>query len=165
MKEIDWGEVRQAVAAYPLTTLAAAAGLVVASHLTYACYDLLGRRYVGHKLPTAAVLGIAFVSYAFNLNLGSLVGGIGFRMRLYTQARARCRADRPHHRAEPRHQLAGWLLLAGIAFAARQVDAAGIMADRRRDLAGHRLRDGCAAARVHRGVLPQQAPRMALAHA
>jgi hypothetical protein len=83
--EVDWGAVRAALAAYPPTTLAAAIGLAAASHCVYACYDLLSRRYVRHALPTRKVLGIGLVSYAFNLNLGSLVGGFGFRWRLYSR--------------------------------------------------------------------------------
>ena len=82
VREIEWGEVRKAVVAYPLATLATAAALVIASHFAYACYDLLARRYVGHKLATRAVLATAFISYAFNLNLGPWVGGFGFRIRL-----------------------------------------------------------------------------------
>jgi hypothetical protein len=51
----------------------------------YSCYDLLSRRYAGHRLPTPQVLCTTFISYAFNLNLGSWVGGLGFRHRLYSR--------------------------------------------------------------------------------
>ena len=51
----------------------------------YSCYDLLGRRMTGHKLGTGTVMGVTFISYAFNLNLGSLVGGVAFRYRLYSR--------------------------------------------------------------------------------
>ena len=30
-------------------------------------------------------MAVNFISYAFNLNLGALVGGVAFRYRLYTQ--------------------------------------------------------------------------------
>jgi hypothetical protein len=30
-------------------------------------------------------MGVTFISYAFNLNLGSLVGGVAFRYRLYSR--------------------------------------------------------------------------------
>ena len=76
----------RAVVRWVFSTLATAAALVLASHLTYASYELIGRRYVGHCLSTGRVLGVGFVSYAFNLNLGSLVGGVGFRLR-YRNAR------------------------------------------------------------------------------
>ena len=39
----------------------------------------------GHRLRTGPVMGVTFISYAFNLNLGALVGGIAFRYRLYSR--------------------------------------------------------------------------------
>jgi uncharacterized membrane protein YbhN (UPF0104 family) len=121
VREIEWTEVRAAIAAYPLTTLAAAAGLVIASHFAYACYDLLARRYVGHKLATPAVLGTAFISYAFNLNLGSLVGGFGFRIRLYSKLGLDAATIGRVIAFSLVTNWSGWLLLAGASFAARQV--------------------------------------------
>ena len=120
-REIEWTEVRAAVAAYSLTTLAAAAGLVLASHFAYACYDLLARRYVGHQLATPAVLGTAFISYAFNLNLGSLVGGVGFRIRLYSKLGLDAASIGRVIAFSLVTNWSGWLLLAGASFAARQV--------------------------------------------
>lgn len=84
-RKVDWGAVREGVTAYPAGTLAVALALVVASHLTYAAYELLARRYVGHQVSTPQSLGVGLVSYAFNLNFGSLVGGVGFRLRLYSR--------------------------------------------------------------------------------
>jgi len=121
VQAIDWGGVRRALYAYSPLTLGAAAALVALSHLTYASYDLLGRAYAEHRLAARRVIGVAFISYAFNLNLGSLVGGFGFRLRLYHRL-----GLRP---AQIGHVIAlalvtnwsGWLLLAGVAFATRQV--------------------------------------------
>ena len=48
-------------------------------------FDLIGRRYTGHTLATGTVMVVNFVSYAFNLCIGSIVGGVGFRYRLYSQ--------------------------------------------------------------------------------
>jgi len=84
-RRIDWGEVFQVIAAYPVTTLLAAGGAAAASHLIYSLYDLLGRHWTGHAIPARRVMAITFVSYAFNLNLGSLVGGFAFRYRLYSR--------------------------------------------------------------------------------
>src|SRR3970040_2244758 len=56
------------------------------AYALYASYDLLARAYTGHGLSLRRVLAIAFVSYAFNLNLGAVVGGMGFRYRLYSHA-------------------------------------------------------------------------------
>jgi len=82
---IDWGEVWQALLDLPRRVLLTAAGFAAVSYLLYSCFDLVGRHYTGHKLPTLKVMQIAFTSYAFNLNMGSTVGGVGFRLRLYSR--------------------------------------------------------------------------------
>lgn len=84
-RRLDWDEVIDSVVQTPAPALAAAALLAAASHLLYSCFDLIGRRYTGHKLPTPTVMAVNFISYAFNLCLGSLVGGIAFRYRLYSR--------------------------------------------------------------------------------
>lgn len=84
-RTIDWSEVLRALGRLPKTTLLIAAGLAAASYAVYTTFDLIGRRYTGHSLSTAQVLLVAFISYAFNLNLGSLVGGVAFRYRLYAK--------------------------------------------------------------------------------
>lgn len=82
---IDWHEARRSLHDYRWPTLLGAAALALASYAVYCTYDLFGRRQTGHHLPAARVLGIGFVSYAFNLNLGSLVGGVAMRYRLYSR--------------------------------------------------------------------------------
>ena len=82
---IHWREVGVSLTAIPLRDLALAIGLAMLGHGIYACYDLLSRWYVGFDLGTARVMVTTFVSYAFNLNLGALVGGLGFRYRLYSR--------------------------------------------------------------------------------
>lgn len=82
---IDWDDVLDAFSKLPATTLAMAAALVAASFVLYSTFDLLGRRITGHRLGAGTVMGVTFVSYAFNLNLGSLVGGVAFRYRLYSR--------------------------------------------------------------------------------
>jgi uncharacterized membrane protein YbhN (UPF0104 family) len=84
-RALDWDEVGASLAAYDAEALVLAALLGVLSYVLYCSFDLFGRRYTGHKLSTSAVTSTAFVSYAFNLNLGALVGGIGFRYRLYSR--------------------------------------------------------------------------------
>lgn len=84
-RTVKWGEVLAAIGDYPATTLMAAAALAIASHTLYATFDLLSRRYTGHQLPAWRVLATAFTSYAFNLNFGSLVGGVALRARLYSR--------------------------------------------------------------------------------
>lgn len=84
-RTVDWHEVGRSIAATPGPTLLAAAALAATSHALYACFDLLGRHYTGHRLPVPQVMAITFISYAFNLNVGSLVGGVAFRLRLYSR--------------------------------------------------------------------------------
>lgn len=84
-RAVEWGEVFAAVRRLPPQVLLAAAALAAASHATYSCYDLLSRRYAGHRVGTPQVMTVTFISYAFNLNLGSLVGGVAFRYRLYSR--------------------------------------------------------------------------------
>lgn len=84
-RNVDWGEVMVSLRDTPRPALLAAIGFALASHLLYSCFDLLGRRYTGHELATRKVMAVNFISYAFNLNLGSLVGGVAFRYRLYSR--------------------------------------------------------------------------------
>lgn len=121
VRDIRWADVQEALAAYPLRTLALAAALVFLSHLTYACYDLIGRDYARHKLPTGRVLGVAFISYAFNLNLGSLVGGVGLRLRLYHRLGLGAAQIGRVIALALVTNWSGWMLLAGIAFSTRAV--------------------------------------------
>jgi uncharacterized membrane protein YbhN (UPF0104 family) len=84
-RNIDWADVLESLRGTPLPALLLATGLAATSHLLYSCFDLIGRRYTGHDLPTPTVMAVNFISYAFNLSLGSLVGGVGFRYRLYSR--------------------------------------------------------------------------------
>lgn len=82
---IDWAAVGQALAEMSPRLLIAAAVMALTSHLLYGCLELLARRYTGHHLPTLLVLLIGTTSYAFNLSLGSILGGLACRARLYTK--------------------------------------------------------------------------------
>ncbi|UVH57444.1 lysylphosphatidylglycerol synthase domain-containing protein [Variovorax paradoxus] len=84
-RTIDWEEVLDAIRALPLIFLLAAGALAACSFALYSTYDLLGRYLTRHRLGTGTVMGVTFISYAFNLNLGSLVGGVAFRYRLYSR--------------------------------------------------------------------------------
>lgn len=84
-RNVDWREVWQSVRDKPPGVLLLAAALSALTHLIYSCMDLLGRRYTGHTLSKRKVMRINFVSYAFNLNFGSLVGAVGMRLRLYSR--------------------------------------------------------------------------------
>ena len=82
-RTVDWPSVGQALQALPAGVLAVAGALALASHATYGTFDLVGRHVTGHGLGRSTTLGIAMTSYPFTLNLGSLIGGVGVRYRLY----------------------------------------------------------------------------------
>lgn len=85
-RDIAWDKVFDALRSYEASTLLLAAAFAAASHLTYSGYDLLARAYTRHGVRAVRVVLTALVSFAFNLNFGSTIGGIGFRWRLYSQA-------------------------------------------------------------------------------
>jgi uncharacterized membrane protein YbhN (UPF0104 family) len=82
---VDWSEVKDSLLGLPRHVLLEAAALCALSHLLMSCFDLLGKRYTRHPLPVARCMQVNFISYAFNLNLGSLVGGVAFRYRMYSR--------------------------------------------------------------------------------
>ena len=84
--KIDWAGAWKALKSYPLATLGIALAFATASHALYGCFDLIGRRHTRHALPVWRTWAIAVTSYAFNLNLGSIVGGVAMRVRLYARA-------------------------------------------------------------------------------
>ena len=85
VKNLDWQEVKHALYAYSFGILLAGVGISLVSYLVFSSFDLLSRSYTGHGLPMRQVLPLAFVCYAFNLNLGSWVGGVALRYRLYSR--------------------------------------------------------------------------------
>jgi uncharacterized membrane protein YbhN (UPF0104 family) len=85
-RNVDWGAVKVSLLELPRSVLLTALVFAAISHLVYSLLDLVGRHYTGHRMSPWQVMQVSFTSYAFNLNLGSLVGGIGFRYRLYSRA-------------------------------------------------------------------------------
>lgn len=116
-RAIAWPEVFAALRAYPLALLLGAVGLAVASFGLYSCFDLLGRHYTGHKLPAPTVMLVTFISYVFNLNLGSLVGGVAFRYRLYSRLKLETATITRVLTLSMLTNWTGYLLLAGGVFA------------------------------------------------
>ena len=121
-RNIDWDDVLDSVRNTPGPALLVAALLAAASHLLYSCFDLIGRRYTGHDLPTGTVMAVTFISYAFNLCIGSLVGGVGFRYRLYSRLGL---GKGVITRVVSMSMLTNWLgymLLAGLVFLVRPLE-------------------------------------------
>ena len=84
--KVDWGGAWEALGRYSPGLLLATLALCTASHALYGCYDLLGRLHTRHRIARWRTWAIAVTSYAFNLNLGALVGGVALRARLYARA-------------------------------------------------------------------------------
>ncbi|HJV70764.1 YbhN family protein [Ideonella sp.] len=95
---LDWAGAFAALRALPLGTLLAALACAAAGHAIYASYEMLGRplrptRWRGRAgqagtaatraVPARWMLAVGFVSFAFKLNLGTVVGGVALRYRLY----------------------------------------------------------------------------------
>lgn len=115
-RTIDWNGVIQVIAGYDRRTLALAAGLSAASYLLYTGYDVAARRYAHHALSTRRVMLIALISYAFSLNIGALIGGTGFRFRLYSHSGLGVAAISRVVLFSVSANWMGYLLLAGIVF-------------------------------------------------
>ena len=84
-RDIDWPAVGQALRDISPATLAMAGGFALLSYTLYGCFEMFGWHYLNHPLPRWRMAGVAMSSYAVNLNLGTLVGGVGFRYRLYAR--------------------------------------------------------------------------------
>jgi uncharacterized membrane protein YbhN (UPF0104 family) len=115
-REVEWGEVLATMRRRPIGELLQAAAFGAASFALYSCFDLLGRHYTGHRLKTPQVIVVNFISYAFNLNLGSLVGGVAFRYRLYSRLGLDTATITKVVGVSMLTNWLGYLLLAGIVF-------------------------------------------------
>lgn len=115
-RSVEWDKVFETMRKRPLESLLIAVALAAASHSLYSSFDLLGRYITGHGLRTGQVLMITFISYAFNLNLGSLVGGVAFRYRLYSRHGVDAVTVTRVMAMSMLTNWLGYLLLAGLAF-------------------------------------------------
>jgi len=116
-RNLDWAEVSKTLRSYSIETLLMAGGAALASYAVYCCYDVLGKFYVGHKLPVRQVVTITFVCYAFNLNLSAWVGGIALRYRLYSRLGLRASQITQIFTISVLTNWIGYLWLAGVIFA------------------------------------------------
>lgn len=113
---VDWGGAWEALGRYSPGLLLATLALCTASHALYGCYDLLGRLHTRHRIARWRTWAIAVTSYAFNLNLGSLVGGVAFRFRLYSRLGLRPGAITRIMSISMLANWMGYVLLAGLVF-------------------------------------------------
>lgn len=114
---VEWDEVLKAMLQVPVRALALGALLTLASYLVYATFDLIGKRYVGHKLSSLTTYLSGMMVYAFIMSLGSSLGGLGLRLRLYTQRGVSTgKATRVFGLAVVTNWM-GYLLIAGMVFA------------------------------------------------
>lgn len=120
-RNLEWHEVRQALAAYSLQTLLLGALLSAASYLVFSAYDLLARRYSRHRLPARQVIPVAMVCYAFNLNFTTWIGGVAMRYRLYMRLGLSASTVTRILSLGLLTNWTGYMALAGVIFALRQV--------------------------------------------
>lgn len=116
-RTLDWDTVAATLGAYRAGTLVWAAALAACSYLVYAGYELAARRYSGHAVPPALTGLVGAVSYAFNLNLGAWLGGIGFRLRLYSRLGVEAATTARVYLSTLMSNWTGYLAVAGVAFA------------------------------------------------
>lgn len=116
LRSVDWGEVFETLRRRPVGGLLLAAAFAAGSHLLYSSFDLLGRHITGHRLSAPQVMSITFISYAFNLNMGALVGGVAFRYRLYSRFGLDAATTTRVLAMSMLTNWLGYLLLAGVAF-------------------------------------------------
>lgn len=82
---IEWQKVFESIKSTSKVSLLLGFALTVCCYGVFGSYDLLGRFLTGIKASVAKVWFIAWLSYAFNLNLGAMVGGVALRYRLYSK--------------------------------------------------------------------------------
>ncbi|WP_111413535.1 lysylphosphatidylglycerol synthase domain-containing protein [Billgrantia lactosivorans] len=121
-RNVDWPEVVETLRDYRPLTLAAGVGITAASYAAFSSYDLLGKRYTGHGLSARQVLQLAFVCYAFNLNLGAWVGSLAMRYRLYTRLGLGVATVTRILSVSLIANWLGYMLLAGVVFSARLLE-------------------------------------------
>ncbi|WP_420473919.1 lysylphosphatidylglycerol synthase domain-containing protein [Noviherbaspirillum sp. ST9] len=115
-REVEWDEVWTSIRRRPAGTMLAAMAFAAASYATYSCFDLFGRYVTRHGLAVPKVMTVNFVSYAFNLNMGALVGGVAFRYRLYSRFGLDTATTTRVVAMSMLTNWLGYLLLAGLAF-------------------------------------------------
>jgi uncharacterized membrane protein YbhN (UPF0104 family) len=84
-RSVDWQEVKSALLGYSPLKVGTAIFFAFGAYLVYSCYDLFGRHFIKAQPSRINTMTVAFISFAFNLNLGALIGSIGLRYRMYSR--------------------------------------------------------------------------------
>lgn len=84
LAEIKLSEVKLAFTQFNLVNLSPILLIVFINFFILGSFDFLGLRYMGVKdLPALKIYWSSIICYAFTLNLGAFVGGLGLRYRIY----------------------------------------------------------------------------------
>lgn len=121
-RSIDWHAVGDSLARLPAVALVGAVLFAACSHALYASYELIGRHLTAHHVPVRRALAIGAASYAFNLNLGSLIGGLALRYRLYARSGLKAAQAAQVIGASIATNWLGYLALAGVLLAWRPLE-------------------------------------------
>ncbi len=122
LRDIDWQRVLETLRGYDAITLLSGVFIAAGSYLVFSSYDLLGRHYTRHDLSVRQVMSLAFVCYAFNLNFGALLGGVGMRYRLYRRLELNFSTITRILGISVVANWLGYMLVAGILFSFGMVD-------------------------------------------
>lgn len=84
-RSLDWPAIVRALKDYRPATLALTLAFPAVGFLMLSCYDLLARPLGLQHISRTRIMRIGFISYAFTLNFGTLIGGLAVRHRLYSR--------------------------------------------------------------------------------
>jgi uncharacterized membrane protein YbhN (UPF0104 family) len=84
LSRLDWKIILQAVQEVPIYIFLPGIILSLVNYAILSHFDYMGVRFFKFSLSYWRTVFSAFFCYVFNLNLGSIVGGLAFRFRIYT---------------------------------------------------------------------------------
>ena len=119
LKNLEWEQVKTAITGFKSTTLLFGAAIALASYGLFSSFDLLARRYTQHSLPARQILPLAFVCYAFNLNLSAWIGSLAVRYRLYSRLGLETATITKIFSINIITNWLGYIIIAGIIFSSR----------------------------------------------
>lgn len=85
VSNIRWSEIENALGSVSWKTVAWCFVLTILNYFIYACYDILSFNIIRNAaLDFRKIISSTMIAFAFNLNLGALIGSIGLRYRIYS---------------------------------------------------------------------------------